>query len=266
MFCALGCGQSQPAAPPIVERGAPATSRDPASASVKLTILYDNSTTSAALKFRHGFSALVDYRGHRLLFDAGADGAALVDNMRELDIDPMTIEAVVLSHEHDDHTEGLDALLALGSKPTIYVPAQFSGFFKQQLAKRTKVVESTDAIQVMEGVHVTRPIGDDVIEQALVLDAEQGSVVVTGCAHPGIVTLVREAKTIAPRPVALLVGGFHLIGTPASELSSIVSALHSLDVTSVMPAHCSGKAAVAAFRDKYGERCESAGVGRVVSR
>jgi 7,8-dihydropterin-6-yl-methyl-4-(beta-D-ribofuranosyl)aminobenzene 5'-phosphate synthase len=62
----------------------------------------------------HGFSALVAItKGavtHRLLFDTGTSPDGAVENMRRLDIDPTTIEAIVCSHGHFDHTTGLDGL------------------------------------------------------------------------------------------------------------------------------------------------------------
>jgi 7,8-dihydropterin-6-yl-methyl-4-(beta-D-ribofuranosyl)aminobenzene 5'-phosphate synthase len=68
-----------------------------------------------ALRAEHGFSVLVTVRkgerSHRLLFDAGASPDGVVENMRRLSIDPSSIEAVVCSHGHFDHTTGLDGLV-----------------------------------------------------------------------------------------------------------------------------------------------------------
>ena len=67
----------------------------------------------------HGFSMLVTVtrgeRSHRILFDAGTSPDGVVENMRRLDVDPASIEAIVVSHGHFDHTTGLDGLVrALG--------------------------------------------------------------------------------------------------------------------------------------------------------
>lgn len=63
----------------------------------------------------HGFSALVEIaKGdarHRILFDAGTSPDGVVDNMRRLGIDPSTLEAIVCSHGHFDHTTGIDGLI-----------------------------------------------------------------------------------------------------------------------------------------------------------
>jgi 7,8-dihydropterin-6-yl-methyl-4-(beta-D-ribofuranosyl)aminobenzene 5'-phosphate synthase len=70
----------------------------------------------------HGFSALVDVvladgAWHRLLFDTGVSPDGMVENMRRLGLAPDSVEAVVCSHGHFDHTTGLDGLRgALGGR------------------------------------------------------------------------------------------------------------------------------------------------------
>ena len=63
----------------------------------------------------HGFSALVTVtkagREHRFLFDAGTSPDGVAENLRRLEIDPGSIEAIVCSHGHFDHTTGLDGLI-----------------------------------------------------------------------------------------------------------------------------------------------------------
>jgi len=66
---------------------------------LKLTILIDNTAYRSELKSEHGFATLLEYRGHMLLFDTGATGSNLLSNMRQLGVDPRSIEAVILSHE-----------------------------------------------------------------------------------------------------------------------------------------------------------------------
>jgi len=70
-----------------------------------------------ALIAEHGFSVLVTVtkggREHRFLFDAGTSPDGVVENMRRLGIDPGSIEAIVCSHGHFDHTTGLDGLIGV---------------------------------------------------------------------------------------------------------------------------------------------------------
>ncbi len=68
-----------------------------------------------ALIAEHGFSVLVTVtqaaREHRFLFDTGTSPDGVLENMRRLGIDPASIEAIICSHGHFDHTTGLGGLL-----------------------------------------------------------------------------------------------------------------------------------------------------------
>ena len=57
-----------------------------------------------------GFAALIEADGHRLLFDTGARPHTVLENAEELGIDLSSIETVILSHNHWDHTGGLVTL------------------------------------------------------------------------------------------------------------------------------------------------------------
>ncbi|MBN1262370.1 MAG: MBL fold metallo-hydrolase, partial [Anaerolineae bacterium] len=89
---------------------APSPTSRPISDTVRITILYDNTSTAPELRAGWGFSALVEYHGHTVLFDAGADPTILKHNASQLNIDLAVIEAIVLSHIHQDHTGGLPAI------------------------------------------------------------------------------------------------------------------------------------------------------------
>ena len=73
---------------------------------MKITIIYDNETSRRDLTPDWGFACLVEAHGKNILFDAGANGAILLDNMKNLNIDPESIEIIVISHAHWDHTGG----------------------------------------------------------------------------------------------------------------------------------------------------------------
>jgi len=159
---------------------------------VTITIIYDNTEFDNRLSSAWGFSALVESHGHSLLFDTGGDGQILLENMRLLGIDTMEIDSVVLSHAHDDHTGGLNALLDTGIKPVVYLLESFPPTFKRQVEKHTQVQEISAGQSIAEGVWTTGEMGAAIPEQALIIQTEYGSVVITGCAHPGIVAIVEQ--------------------------------------------------------------------------
>jgi 7,8-dihydropterin-6-yl-methyl-4-(beta-D-ribofuranosyl)aminobenzene 5'-phosphate synthase len=237
-----------------------ASSRHP----VTITIVYDNNAYLHGLRTDWGFAAVVAYGGHTILFDTGGQGAILLRNMATLGIDPQTIEHVVLSHTHHDHSGGLYDLLATGVHPVVYLPPCFPQSFKQQVAAQTTIVETAPGMQVVEGVYVTGELAGDVPEQALVLVTGRGLVIVTGCAHPGVDRIVRRARELFDQQVYLVLGGFHLRSAKGGEIARLLRALREIGVQRVAPGHCTGEAATVAFSNEYEEHYLHAGVGRVI--
>ena len=236
-----------------------------------ITILYDNYLHDERLTSEWGFSALVEYNDRVLLFDTGGS-ATLMDNMHLLGIDPKTIQAVVLSHEHGDHVGGLLSFLAEASQPTVYLLPSFPARFKNTVAALTNVVEVTDSLEIFPGIYTTGQVTGDVSEQALAILTDKGSVIITGCAHPGIATMVKQGRsTLQPgdevryAPVALVVGGFHLADKSPAQIERVIADLSSLNVQQVCPTHCTGDVAIAIFAETFGEGFIPGGAGKVIT-
>jgi 7,8-dihydropterin-6-yl-methyl-4-(beta-D-ribofuranosyl)aminobenzene 5'-phosphate synthase len=124
---------------------------------------------------------------------------------------------VVLSHDHWDHISGLTGLLAepVRERPLeVFVPAAFSTNLKEEIAKKASLTEVESVLEVSPGVFSTGQLGEQVKEQSLVLSHDGRSLLLTGCAHPGIDTIVRRAREIAE--IAWLVGGLH--GAKAEQI------------------------------------------------
>lgn len=233
------------------------------SATLKITVVYDNYGVAPQLRTGWGYAAVVEAGDHTVLFDTGADGPTLMSNLRALGFDPHRIEAVVLSHAHGDHTLGLDSLLATGITPRVYVLPSFPAEFKQHVAESVELIEVQPGQAIVEGVTTTGEIAGPVNEQALVVESDSGVVVITGCAHPGIVKIVSEARRLVDANVHLVTGGFHLLQTPPEQVAAIIAEFRRLGVEYAAPSHCTGDAAIGMFRDEYGDHFIESGVGRV---
>jgi 7,8-dihydropterin-6-yl-methyl-4-(beta-D-ribofuranosyl)aminobenzene 5'-phosphate synthase len=232
---------------------------------VTFTVVYDNNKYDPALRTAWGFSCWVEAGEATVLFDTGGDGATLLGNIAKLGLDPQAIDAVVLSHIHGDHTGGLAGLLDTGAKPTVYVPAAFPASFKADVRARTDLVEVTGPTEILPGVYTTGQMGSSIVEQALVAETGVGWVVVTGCAHPGIAEMVRQAEQVAAGEVVLVLGGFHLGGASRGRIEGIIAEFRRLGVQRVAPYHCTGDRARRMFAHAFGANCTLAGVGWGVS-
>lgn len=234
---------------------------------MRITVVFDNREpapgySGSSLGTAWGFACVVDTASERILFDTGSDGATLVDNMRALGIDPGTIDILMFSHEHWDHTGGVDALFESGARPTAYVPQSFSAEFREHLASHGPVIEVDAGSAVGATSRTTGEMGVTIIEQALAVETSEGLVVVSGCAHPGIAEMVRVAADGCR--VALVIGGFHLKDADERKIDTTVDALEALGVDRVAPTHCTGDDAIARFAVAFGDRYSDIGVGSVL--
>ena len=230
-----------------------------------MTILYDNVPYREGLQTAWGYACLVETGQATLLFDTGGHGPTLLANMTALDVDPAAIDLVVLSHIHADHTGGLAGLLAAGAQPMVYLLASFPEEFKNEVASQTVVVEVTGPAEILPGVYTTGGLGEGLVEQGLVVQTAEGNVVITGCAHPGVVRMVRAAQQIAGQEVALVMGGFHLEDADQAQIERVIKDLRGLGVQRVAPSHCTGDRARRAFAEAFGEVYLPAGAGWTIT-
>jgi 7,8-dihydropterin-6-yl-methyl-4-(beta-D-ribofuranosyl)aminobenzene 5'-phosphate synthase len=229
---------------------------------MSVTIVYDNNSYDERLKTEWGFACWVEYGEHTILFDTGGDGTILLRNMETLELDPRRIEIVVLSHEHGDHTGGLDELLALHSKVKVFMPHAFPSSLKRQVETAgAELVEVSEPVEILPGLHSTGEMGSSIIEQAMIASSGQGLVVITGCAHPGIVQMVEQARAIGQDDVHMVFGGFHLGNSSAGGIDHIVDEFRRLGVARVGPTHCSGDRAREIFAEAYGHDYLDTGAG-----
>jgi len=208
---------------------------------------------------------LIEGADKPLLFDTGGDDAVLLANMRRLGLSTKAVEAIVLSHIHADHTGGLDGFLAENADVEVWLPAGFPAGFQRVITERGARVRTVSKWGRLFGqAWSSGPLGDGIIEQALILDTAQGLVVITGCAHPGIVCIAETAGRLTGKRIHLLMGGFHLKGADRAEIQAIIARLRALRVEKVAPSHCTGDAAITEFRKAWGKDFVEGGLGAVI--
>jgi len=235
------------------------------SSNVTITIVYDNNEYDKNLKTAWGFSCLVELEDKKILFDTGGDSLTLLSNMEKLKMDLKEIDIVVLSHIHGDHTGGLTGVLEKNPDVTVYIPKSFPNSFKDEIKSYgSSFIEVSNPNKIFNGVLSTGEIGTWIKEQSLIITTEKGLVVITGCAHPGIVDIVRKAKEITKENVHLVTGGFHLSAASDTDLTQIVNTFRELDVKKVGPCHCSGDRCRELFEKEYGDDFVEVGVGRKI--
>jgi len=232
---------------------------------LKITVVCDNHPHTPGLQTGWGFACLITGTEKTILFDTGPGGKMLLDNMNKLAIDPDCIDAVVLSHNHPDHTGGLKNLLESNAKATVYLPAGSWAKLNEKTDSDQRQIVRVDApLQICRDVYSTGGIGRLIKEQSLIIRTQKGLITITGCAHPGIARILDTVKNFLKKDILLLMGGFHLEWTTKSAILKTIDRLRLFKVKYVAPAHCCGPRARALLKEAFADRYINVGAGAIV--
>ena len=264
----------------------------------RITVLYDAFGKDAAMTKDWGYAALVEINGKRILFDTGGDPKIFAKNVKAKGVDLTKLDFVVLSHRHGDHTGGVSYLLSANPKVKIYAPAEGLGgifgtevpskFYRkdealpadkryyggtppeivkmgtvfpvaniQLIDKTTELVPGITLIALVSDAPGTKELK----ELSLAINTVDGIVLVVGCSHPGIESIVAEAAKINPH-IHFIAGGFHLVAAQDPAIERIATTLHdTYKVDYIAPGHCTGEPTFAALQKTFGEHYLYAGLG-----
>jgi 7,8-dihydropterin-6-yl-methyl-4-(beta-D-ribofuranosyl)aminobenzene 5'-phosphate synthase len=232
---------------------------------IQMIIVYDNNPFDEKLEKDWGFCCFIKGLERSILFDTGTNVRILLANMEKLGIRPAEIDIAFLSHDHRDHTGGLDALLKQNPKIEVWLPEFFSSSFKNVIKKRGASVAEVDNFQkICPGVYTTGIIPGWIKEQSLIIDTDKGIILITGCAHPRITNIITKAKELLKKDIHLVFGGFHLAHFYENEINEIIDHFRKSGVKKVGPGHCSGDEARRLFAEEYKDDFIEIGVGKEI--
>jgi 7,8-dihydropterin-6-yl-methyl-4-(beta-D-ribofuranosyl)aminobenzene 5'-phosphate synthase len=207
---------------------------------------------------RWGLSFLID---DDILFDAFGDARVLMGNLRRFKINIGKIKNVAVSHEHWDHVDGLRPFLVKRPQITVWLPHSADQILKDKIRLwGGDIVDVKEPIKLKDGVYLSGEImgrykGKAMPEQAMVLETVKGLIVIAGCAHPGIATIVDHVKGVFHKPVYGVIGGFHLKNKSLADINVEAMRLKATGVDMVAPLHCTGAKAENIFLQVFGSSC-----------
>lgn len=186
--------------------------------------LVDAHTANDALAGEAGVSYLVEAGDTRLLFDLGLNAqkespSPLQRNAAALDVSLDTVDAVVISHAHQDHVGGLKAQMA----HSFVLPSVQLGQWRVPVHVPDLLQHPTADVRVVASPQIIAPgvatIGSIsralfllglTQEQSLAVNlAGKGIVLIVGCGHQGVRHIVERAEALFDEPLYGLVGGLH---------------------------------------------------------
>lgn len=221
---------------------------------MQIKVIADGSTKWDRFIRRWGVSFLID---KDILFDTFGDPEVFLSNIDRYDINLSNIKHIVISHDHWDHISGLWYLLNRYKNVSVYICPNFKPEIKERIKSfNVNVVEVNGLRSIKDGIYSTGQMnceleGKNIFEQSLVLKSNCGLIVVTGCAHPGIVTIIDNIKKQFSENIYLIIGGLHLKDTTEKQIREVISRLKVYGVHKIVPMHCTGKLAIDLIKKTY---------------
>ncbi len=213
---------------------------------MKIVTLIENTQGTEDMLFEHGLSLYIETKKHRILADTGASGG-FITNARQLGIKLEDVDTVVLSHGHYDHSGGIMPFTEINSTAEIFMQSSAAnGYYHiypdcekyigidERIASLPQVrlldgdFRIDDELEIFSGIKGRRmhPKGNKVLvcktedgfaqddfrhEQCLVINEDGYRVLVSGCAHNGIINILDRYREIYGADPDAVISGFHMM-------------------------------------------------------
>jgi 7,8-dihydropterin-6-yl-methyl-4-(beta-D-ribofuranosyl)aminobenzene 5'-phosphate synthase len=91
------------------------------------------------------------------------------------------------------------------------------------------------SLEIDRGIYSTGEMDHGIKEQSLIINTSKGMTLITGCAHPGIIEVIKQAKSIAKEDIYMVIGGWHLSLSGEREIKGIIEAFLRMGIQKVAP-------------------------------
>ena len=240
-----------------------------------------------------------------MLMDTGPSADILLHNIKVLGEDLSKVRLVFISHGHYDHTGGLLGVIKYINKKALVIAhpkifdmklkidpiLEYIGSpFKQSEVEASGgvILLVKNSVKLANGIITSGEIEKNTVyeevknfwtveeeifkedimqdDQALIINVKgKGLVIVSGCAHSGIINTIRQAKKVTGiDDIYAILGGFHLNKADKKRILFTTEELLKIDPKIVGPCHCTGTDAINQFVDVFGDRCKILKTGDVI--
>ena len=267
--------------------------------------LVENTSTSGDFESQHGLSIYIETEDNKILFDTGANGLFL-KNAKKLNVDIKDIDLAAISHGHYDHGGGLKAFLEENKKAKVYINKDaFNNYFSQKpdggynyigfdqdlkgherfiyVDKYLSIDKNIELFSGVEGREFFSQANKNLLmdnngileedlfkhEQNMIIGQKDKTVLLAGCAHNGIVNIIKKFKKIKGFEPDFLIGGFHLYNrhiNKSEDISVIKGIAKYLTGTSSIyyTGHCTGTEAYNNLKEIMGDQIHYLSTGTVI--
>lgn len=267
-----------------------------------IKVLAENTSISKDYSSEHGLSLYIETEKHKISFNMGAS-EIFAENAEKLNVDLSEVDIAVISHGHYDHGGGLENFLAVNSKAKIYLKKNvFDNHYaknlnvgkediglNEKLSTSKRFIYVEDCKTIDKGIYIFsnikgteyKPLGNQLMfmgktgnlikddfshEQNLIIKENGIAVLLAGCAHSGIINILKEAEKIELKKINYVIGGFHLCSrlTGESESSEKVKESGSMLINSgskYFTCYCTGLESYEILKDAMGDKIDYLATG-----
>jgi 7,8-dihydropterin-6-yl-methyl-4-(beta-D-ribofuranosyl)aminobenzene 5'-phosphate synthase len=270
---------------------------------MQIVVLVENTAQGANILAEHGLAYWIEWDGHRVLFDTGQGNVLannayrLRKSLGEADTvvlshghydhsgglaEALKADRSVTVFAHSAAFAPKYACMPDGSAREIGMPYLAAQAVR---APHCRLVYTDQPTVVADCLTVTGPVPrvtdfedtggpffldpactrPDPLEddQSLFFDSADGTVVLLGCAHSGIINTLRYiGQLTGGRPLRAVFGGMHLGGAHPDRIAQTVAELKSLGIQQLAPGHCTGMAATVAIWTAFPGACVTCHAGK----
>jgi len=265
---------------------------------IKITVLVEDRSSRPEIRAEHGIALLLEFGGERWLFDTGQSGLvvdnarglgidlkningiilshghydhtgglkSVLDKTGEMDVyahPGIFLERFRLEKSGQlspigipfprhllEESGGRFSLAETGREisPGIYLSGE--------IPRLTSFEQGDPLLVVKEGYRsIPDPFIDD---QFILLDDDDGVIMITGCCHSGLINSLIEVRKLYPgKRIKAIIGGLHLRAADPEKLSMVIGRLQPFVPEEIIAGHCTGERAETALSGAFGSRFHS---------
>lgn len=261
---------------------------------MRIVNLIEDTKGNKGCAYEHGLSFYIETKKHKILLDTGASNK-FIENAKMLGIDLTKVDIVIISHGHYDHTGGLLAFTQINSDAKIFIQDSAKGEFYNCRENLEKYIGMDKKIVLLEQVEFLKgdyniddeidiytgiigrklwPESNKILkekcdgkfvqdsfihEQYLVICEEGKKILLSGCAHNGILNILERFQEKYGTSPDAVISGFHMMKKEEyllEEINTIKETAYILKTmnTRFFTGHCTGEKAISILKDILQER------------